>query len=151
MDNMRFERAQDDDFKAAEPDSLMASVSQSQLGRTLAVSSVLHLVVILLLSLGNIGLCLTYRTVSPRRAITLRDEAAKAEQEAKRKAEKAEKREKALQAEAAAAAKRKAAAPAAPAQKADRTVPKVIRETTEVLDQRPESSSLDSIDDLLEE
>ena len=56
MDDIHFKRVGDDDFQAADPDSLMASVSRSDLGRTFAWSVAFHLAAIFLLSLGNIGL-----------------------------------------------------------------------------------------------
>ena len=152
MENVHFRKVKDDGFRAADPDSLMASVSRSRLGKTLKVSILIHVVVILLLSLGNIGLCIKYRTVNPRKAIELRNEAEKERAEQQR-TEEAEQRKQELQAKAAAtkgdAQKPKAETEAAATEKGAGT-PAIVKEVTETSDLRPESSSLNSIDDLLE-
>ena len=159
MTEIRFKRAEEDDFKAADPDSLMRSVSNARLGRTLGLSLAGHVVVILLLSLGNLALCVKHKTPNLLRAIELRKDALKKEVE-RRKAEAAEKRKQELLRKAKEGAAKKAeteqagakqAEPAPGAGEEGQRVPKVIRDITETSDERPTSSGLESIDDLLEE
>ena len=152
MEQIHLRKVKDDGFKAADPDSLMASVSRSNLGKTLKLSLLIHLAVILVLSLGNIGLCIKYRTVNPRKAIELRNEAELEKAEARRAAE-AEERKQELQAKSAAGKggeqKPQGGEPGGAAGKGGET-PAIVKEVTETSDLRPKSSSLDSIDDLLE-
>ena len=157
--DIHLKRIQDeDDFQAADPDSLMRSISRARLGRALGVSTALHVAVIMLLSVGNIALCVKYRTPNLPRAIALREKA-RTEKEEQRKAAAAEQRRQEImkqqKAAAQAAAAKEPESPAQDAEKAaaegDRPVPRVIRDVTETSDERPTSSGLESIDDFLEE
>lgn len=154
MAAVHFTRVEDDGFRAAQPDSLMESVSRSDLKRTFTISVVGHLVLIFLLSLGNFGLCIKYRTPNLRTAFERRDEAAR-EAQARIQAEEREARKQALAAKAKPSGREGEAGGApeadAAAGRGETATPKVIQEATEVSDLRPEASSLDSIDDLLEE
>jgi len=146
MTEMHLKRVKDDDFVAVEPDSLMAAVSQTKLRHTLVLSLIGHLVVVLLLSLGNFGLCIKYRTVSLKSAMEQRDIAAK-EMATAQQAEEAAARRAELKAKADAAAPTAGTTNA----KTNAAQPKVLQDINEVSDERPTESSLDSIDDLLED
>ncbi len=146
MTDVHLKRVEDDGFRAEDPDSLMASVARTDLRRPMGISLLLHGSVILLLSLDTISLCIKYKTVNPRTAIEQRDEAA-LEEAASLKAAEKEKRKKELAAKAKAeAATGKDTTKAAP----NGSKAKVPEGIDEVSDERPESSSLDGIDDFLD-
>ena len=143
MTDVHLKRVEDDGFKAQDPDSLMESVARTDLRRPVGISLLLHGIVIVLLSLGTISLCVKYKTVNPRTAIEQRDEAA-LEKAASLKAAEKENRKQELAAKAKTKAKT-GGGDTKPATKAnDPDGP------DDVSDERPDSSSLDGIDDFLE-
>jgi len=144
MTDVHLKRVEDDGFKAEDPDSLMASVARTDLGRPMRISLLLHVGVILLLSLGTISLCIKYKTVNPRTAIEQRNGEA-IEKAASLKAAEKEKRKQEIAAKAKAATDKGTTKAAPNGSKA-----KVLEGIDEVSDERPESSSLDGIDDFLE-
>ncbi len=155
MQEVHFKRVKDDGFQAVDPDSLMTSVSQSNLRRTLLLSIAAHLIVILVLSLGNMGLCFKYRTLNLKQAIRDRETDAKAAIE-QQQADEAEARKVTLQKKAAekkrAAATTKSNPPegASTGDESQKETSAIVQEINEVSNLRPEASSLDSIDDLFE-
>jgi len=144
MTDMHLRRVKDDGFKAEDPDNLMASVARTDLKRPLKISLLLHVGIIFVLSLGTLGLCIKYKTVNPRTAIERRNEAA-LEKAASLKAAEKETRKQEL------AAKAEGAATESTNGAPRNGKAKILEEISEVSDERPNASSMDSIDDLLED
>lgn len=139
-------KVEHDPIEDISADKLMADVRKSIMPKGLVISTVFHIVFISLLSLGFIKLCFEYKSMDPRTII-------KQEAEAKEEAIRLQKKEEAQQ-EAIKKAKEEAKIEAAESQQQtsepaadDKPIPQVLKDINEVSDERPVSSSLDSLDD----
>jgi len=121
------------------PTVLLSGIQDQGLTTPLMMSVVFHLVLIALFSLGYIGLCMKYGTLKPKAAI-------EAEKEQKAQTELEEKRKKvADKAAQEDAAKTTSSTPEKKTE--DKKVPSVIKNTQEVIKDKPaQPSSLDSFD-----
>ena len=119
--------------------ALLSGIQDQGLGKPLAISAVFHLVLIAVFSIGYINLCMKYGTLKPKEAIEAeKEQKAQAELEEKRK----QKAEKAAKEDAAGASKE-----VSDKTSEEKKVPKVIKETQEVIKDKPnQPSSLDSFD-----
>lgn len=78
-----------DDFETVHPDELIAHLSQAPILKTAAISLGLHVVLILLLSIGNFAMCVKYKTFSVTGAVAEHAAALKEEEASKKKAARA--------------------------------------------------------------
>lgn len=146
------------------PEELMDDITQSAMGKTMAISLVVHALVIGLTSIAFLGLAWKYKSLHPR-AIIKQEQREAAEKKAQEDAAKAEaealQRATEMKAQIAAAAAAKAAAKpgadgAAPAAAegaaagADRPPSKIEQAINETSDERPDKPtvSLDNVDEL---
>jgi uncharacterized protein YqfA (UPF0365 family) len=139
------------------PEELMDDISQSTMGKTMAMSIVLHLLVIGLTSIGFIRLCNQYKTLHPRWEIqrVQREEAekkaaadaAKAEAEAIARSQEIKAQMAAAAAKATTAGDDQTPGEAAGAEPRLSKIEQTIRETS---DERPQAPtvSLDNVDEL---
>lgn len=130
------------------PDELMYSVSKSRMTMTFLLSLVVHLIFIALLSVPFISNCIKYNTLDPSTVIAeinkKKEEEAKKLDKEKKKAERLKK----LQEEA--ELKQKAETKENKnKQEGGKKLSKIEESLQETSDERPESSSLDGIDDEL--
>ena len=124
----------------SQPAALLSGIQEQGLGKPLAMSIVFHIILVGVFSIGYISLCMKYKTLDVKDAQKAeQDQIAQTELENKRKAmaDKAAKED-----DAGKTAK-------APDKSGDeKKVPKVIKETQEVIKDKPKKpSSLDSFDD----
>ncbi|MFC1600894.1 hypothetical protein ACFL34_00920 [Candidatus Sumerlaeota bacterium] len=148
---LKLRRVVHDDFETVHPDTLIADIAQTPVLKAAWISLGLHLAVIILLSVGNIALCVKHRTPSLYTAFARKADEEKAVAEAKKKAER-EKRRAEKDAGFQAEAKAKRAAEAAAEQQDStpaRPESKIEKELRETSSQRPTTSSvsLDNIED----
>ena len=131
-----------------DPDELMANISRSNLGKTIVISTIFHIIFIGALSIGYIGQCIKYKRLDVKVAIKQEKARKKQEEEKKRRAELIEK----AKAAAKKAAKSKQAAKKQPAKapqsvKGKKRVPKILQEINEVSKERPKETEVKSLDD----
>ena len=138
------------DLEDIHPDDLMENVTESRLGSAIVISIAAHILFIGLLSIHYFVLCAQYKTFDPRTAIQAEKDA---EEEEERKRKKEEFRKK-IEEEAKAQAKKEQAAEAgksetdAPAkEEGEKKTPKILKEINEVSKERPNSTSLDDLDE----
>ncbi len=139
-----------DDFQTVHPDTLIAHISRSPILKTFAIAVSLHVVLIAVLSIGNVVMCVKYKTFSVTGAVAEHAAVLQEQKVAEKKAERAK-------AQAAQKAKRDAQAETDPEkdtkQAGSETAPEmsaIEKELTETSSERPTESSL-SLDDMDDE
>ena len=143
-----------DDFETVHPDELIAHLSQAPILKTAAISLVLHVAMIALLSIGNFAMCAKYKTFSVTGAVAEHAAALKAEKASEQKAARAKAQGAQKAKRDAAQAKRDAGnKPERAGRQADGTDPAtaeksaIERELEETSSERPTESSM-SLDDM---
>jgi flagellar biosynthesis GTPase FlhF len=143
-----------DDFETVHPDELIAHLSQTPILKTAAISLGLHVVLILLLSIGNFAMCAKYKTFSVTGAVAehaaaLKEEKASEKKAARAKAQAAQKaKREATQAKSDAGNEpQRAGSQAAGTEQAAAEKSAIERELEEISSERPTESSM-SLDDM---
>ncbi len=138
-----------DDFETEHPDALIAHLSHSPVLKAFTITLCAHVVLILLLSIGNIMMCIKYKTWSVTGAVAEHAEALKEEQAAENKAARAKAQAaKKTKGDSAEAAKNPAEAKTSSAEsKSEKSA--IEKELEETSSERPTESdlTLDDIDD----
>lgn len=137
-----------DEMKITHPDTIMAKVQGGSITKTVLLSTVVHVVLLTIFSIGYIRNAVHYKTLFPQGAI---EEEAKEKRLAEKKAaaELKQKEKEKKEAEAAIAAKQLKAQTKPQVQNNEPGKSKIEKELNETSDERPKASSLDSIDDEL--
>ena len=78
-----------DGFKVVHPDTLIAHISQSPILKTFAIAVAIHVVLIAVLSIGNVVMCLKYKTFSVTGAVAEHAAMLQEQKVAEKKAERA--------------------------------------------------------------
>ena len=150
---LKLRKMKADDFKVVHPDTLIAHISQSPILKTFAIAVAIHVVLIAVLSIGNVVMCLKYKTFSVTGAVAEHAAMLQEQKVAEKKAERAK-------AQAGQKSKRDAQAKRDPEKEptrvgsqaagTERAAPEtsaIEKELSETSSERPTESSL-SLDDM---
>lgn len=153
---IKLRQMKEDGFHVVHPDTLIAHISRSPILKTFAIALALHVVLIAVLSIGNVVMCVKYKTFSVTGAVAEHAAMLQEQKVAEKKAERAK-------AQAGQKAKRDAQAERDPEKEPNRAgsqaagteqaAPKtsaIEKELTETSSERPTESSL-SLDDMEDE
>jgi cytoskeletal protein RodZ len=141
--------AGEDEFRARDPDELMADVNRSILSKSLLLSLVVHVALLGLTSFGLYRAWAEYGFMLPHEIKEKKQAAAREAEEARRRAAREAAAEEAAGETAEAPAEPDAAPPAAPAGgEAEEDVPAVVREATETSEERPAESAVSLDEDV---